>query len=208
MCGGGGDNGQAAAREQTRLMEEQNAKHDNAVKTGKTQIDEAFAQFDDPYYAKYAQTYKDTYNPQLDDQYATAKDKLTAILAGRDTLDSSIGADAITKQTKTYNDTQTDIGNKSQDAANGLRTQVDTTKGNLYATNSAVADPLTMATQAQASAGSIVNPASYPSLSNVFADGLSSFATANKTNSQSMNPWSWNQGGATAPSGTGSAVFG
>lgn len=212
MCfgGGGGDNGAAAAaREQTAMMEAQNKKHDDAVTAGKSSIDQAFAQFDDPYYAKFAQTYKDTYNPQLDDQYAIAKDKLTAILAGRDTLDSTIGANAIAQQGKTYNNTQADIANKATDASNGLRTQVDTTKGNLYAQNAAVADPLTMATQAQAQSGAIVSPQSYPTLSNVFADGLSSFATANKTNSQSMNPWSWNGGSSpNVPSGNGSAVFG
>jgi hypothetical protein len=72
-----------------------------------------------------------------------------------------------------------------------------------------VADPLTMASQAQAQAGTIVSPQSYPTLSNVFADGLSGFATANNTNKQSMNPWSWNQTQSNSgqPSGNGSAVF-
>lgn len=211
MCfGGGGDNGAAAAaQQQTDMMEAQNAKHDAAVTQGKSSIDQAFQQFDDPYYQKFAQTYKDTYNPQLNDQYALAKDKLTAILAGRDTLDSSIGADAISRQAKTYNDTQAAIGNKASDAANGLRSTVDNTKGQLYAENNNVADPLTMASQAQAQAGSIVSPQSYPTLSNVFADGLAGFSTANKANAQSMDPWAWNKGGgSTAPSGDGTAVFG
>lgn len=207
MCGGGGDNG-AAARQQTAMMEAQNSKHDAAVTAGKTSIDDAFKQFDDPYYAKFSKTYNDTYQPQLDQQYGIARDKLTAILAGRDTLDSSMGADALAKQGKTYNDTQVDIASKAGDAANGLRSTVDTTKGNLYAENQNVADPLTMATQAQSQAGALVAPQSYGNLSNVFADGLSSFSTANKANAQSMNPWAWNGGQSQAPSGQGSAVFG
>lgn len=209
MCfGGGGDGGAAAAREQTAMMERQQAKHDAAVTEGKGSIDTAFSQFDDPYYDKYAKSYKDVYNPQLDQQYAIAKDKLTSILAGRGTLDGSVGANALSQQSKTYNNSQTDIANKAGDAKNSLKAAVDTTKGNLYAQNSAAADPLTMASQAQAQAGALVAPQAYPTLSNIFADGLSSFATANKTNAQSMSPWSWNGGGSTAPAGTGSAIFG
>lgn len=215
MCGGGGgDNGAAAtaaaAQQQTAMMEAQNAKHDSAVSAGKSSIDDAFAQFDDPYYQKFAQIYKDALNPQLDQQYVLARDKLTAVLAGRDTLDSTPGAQALSQQSKTYNDTQATIGNNATSAANSLRTNVDNTKGQLYAENTATADPLTMAAQVQAQSGALVAPQPSPTLSNVFADGLSSLATTNKANSQSMNPYPWNQSGTTsqAPSGNGSAVFG
>jgi hypothetical protein len=56
------------------------------------------------------------------------------------------------------------------------------TKGQLYAENGNAADPLAAASQAQAQAGALVNPASYGGgqLSNVFADGLSAFSTANR----------------------------
>src|SRR5690349_7573710 len=98
MCLGGGDNGAAdAAREQTRLAEALNAKHDKAVSDGKFAIDDAFKSFDDNYYRDFSKTYRDTYNPQLDDQFSIARDNLSAILAGRETLDSSIGADALAR---------------------------------------------------------------------------------------------------------------
>jgi hypothetical protein len=121
MCGGDSNPGAAQAAEQTRLTEAQQAWHDAAVSEGKSKIDQAFSAFDDPYYAKFAQTYKDTYNPQLDEQYGIAKDKLTSIMAGRDTLDSTAGANAIAQQSKTYNNTQADIANKATDASNNLR---------------------------------------------------------------------------------------
>jgi hypothetical protein len=68
-----------------------------------------------------------------------------------------------------------------------------------------------MASQAQAQAGALVSPQSYPTLSNVFADGLSGFATANKANKESAssaNVWPWNRPQTdTAPSGQGTAIF-
>jgi len=206
MCGG--DNGAAAAaQQQTALMEAQNTKHDAAVTAGKSSIDDAFKQFDDPYYAGFTKSFKDAYNPALDDQYSQAKDKLTAILAGRDILDSTPGAEAVSRQAKTYNDAQSDIGNKATDATNSLRSTVDNTKGQLYAENANVADPLSMATQAQAQAGSIVSPQSYPTLSNVFADGLAGVSTGVKANQQSMNPWFQAPAGPKLASGNGSGVF-
>jgi hypothetical protein len=208
MCFGGENPGASAANAQTQMMENQNRKHDKAVSEGKFAIDDAFKSFDDGYYRDFAKTYRDNFNPSLDDMYGKSRDKLVAILAGRDTLDSSIGADSLAQQSKVYGDTRADIASKSQDAAAGLKSTVDRTKGDLYSQNAAVADPLTMATQAQASVGALVNPASYPSLSNVFADGLSAFSTAARTNRESLNPWSSpQQQNGTGASGQGSAIF-
>lgn len=41
--------------------------------------------------------------------------------------------------------------------------------------------------------GAIVSPQSYPTLSNVFADGIGLVATAQKTDSTSLTPWTFNQ---------------
>lgn len=209
MCGG--DNGAAAAAEaQRQMMEAQQKKHDDAVTAGKKSIDDSFAQFDDPYFDKYQHSYVDVYNPQLDDQYKIAKDKLTSALAGKGQLEGSAGASALSRLDKTYNDTRADIGNRSVDATNAFRSSVDNTKGNLYTQNSATADPLTMAAQAQAQSGAIVAPQSYPTLGDVFSGALAPYATATKVNNQSMNPNpNFNPVNWFAPvGGQGSAVFG
>jgi hypothetical protein len=187
MCfGGGGDNGAAAAQQQTQLMEDQQAKHDTNVAAGKTSIDSAFSQFDQPYFDKYAQSYKDVYNPQLTDQYGIAKDKMYAMLAGNDQLGGSVGNNSLAQLDKTYANNQTDIANKATDSENAFKASVDNTKSQLYTQNASAADPLTMASQAQASAGAIVAPSSYPTLSNVFGDALNSVSTAGKANAYSM----------------------
>lgn len=209
MCfDSGGDNGAAAAaQQQTQMMEQQQAKHDSNVAAGKSSIDSAFSQFDDPYYAKYSDTYKNNYDPQLADQYGIAKDKLTAALAGRDTLESSVGANSLAQLDKTNENAQTDIANNATSAANTLKGNVDSTKSNLYAMNASAADPLTAASEAQSSAGALVSPQSYPTMTDIFAGSLAPFASGVKTNSQSMNPFFGGQQ-QQGPSGTGSAIFG
>jgi hypothetical protein len=208
MCLGKDSGAGAAATQQAQLMEQQQAKHDAAVTQGKQSIDDAFSQFNDPYYDSYGQTYKDTYNPQLDQQYALAKDKLIAKLAGTDQLGSGVGNNAIALQDQTYNNSKADIANHATDAENSLRSAVDNTKSNLYTENNATADPLTMASQAQSQSGAIVAPQSYPTLGNVFADGLNSVATATKANSQSMTPYFTPTQNSAPSGGGGSAVWG
>jgi hypothetical protein len=212
MCFGSGDNGAAAAaQQQTQMLEAQQAKHDADVAAGKTSIDNAFAQFDQPYFDKYGQSYKDVYNPQLTDQYGIAKDKLYAKLAGNDQLGGSTGNNTLAQLDKVYANGQTDIANKASDNENAFKASVDSSKSNLYGLNAAAADPETMATNAQATAGAIVAPQSYPNLSDIFGGVLSGVATASKANANSMNPSSFfgNSSGNGIPiSGNGSAVFG
>lgn len=204
MCFGSSNNAAAqAANNQTILMEQHQAEHDNNVAAGKASIDNAFAQFDQPYFDNYAKTYRDTYNPQLDDQYGVAKDQMIARLAGTDQLGGSVGNNDTARLNKTYNDTQADIANKSVDAENAFKASVDNSKSNLYALNTQAADPLTVASEAQSTAGSIVSPQSYPQLSNVFGDALSGVATAAKTNATAKNPISNQLSNWFAPLGSG-----
>lgn len=189
MCFDSGDNGAAAAaNQQTQLLEQQQATHDSDVAAGKTAIDSAFSQFDQPYFDNYATSYENAYNPQLTDQYGIAKDKLTAMLAGNGQLGGSAGNNSLAQLDKTYANNQTDIANQAADAENTAKTNVANQKSNLYAMNASAADPASAASQAQASAGSIVSPQSYPTLSNVFGDALSSVATAQKANTNSLTP--------------------
>lgn len=202
LFSGGGTPAADAANQQNQMLENRVSAHDDAVRKGKKSIDDAFAGFDDSYFDNYGQTYRDAYMPALADQYGQARDKITATLAGNDQLDSTVGAHTLARLGKTYNDNQVDIGNKSLDATNTLKSNVSGAKTNLYNMNASAADPLTSATQAQAAAGSIVSPQSYPGLGNVFGDALSSVATFGKANQNSMNPI---YGGGATPQGPGAA---
>lgn len=210
MCdlfGHSGPSPQELAAQQQQQIQAQEDQRKGAVATGKSSIDSAFGQFDQPYFDNYTKSYTAAQDAPLADQYGIAKDKLTAALAGRDTLESTGGINALSQLDKTNEDAQGQIGAQAVDATNQLRTTVNNSKNNLYAENAAAADPLAAASSAQATAGSIVAPQSAPTLSNVFAGVLQPFATAQKVNSQSLYPS--NVGGNNAPiSGNGSGVFG
>ncbi len=178
----------SSANDQTALLEKQQATHDSDVAAGKKSIDSAFSQFDQPYYDNYGKAYQGAYQPHLADQYGIAKDQLTAMLAGNGQLGGSTGNNSVAQLDKTYANNQTDIANKSMDAENALKANVDNTKTTLYSMNANAADPASAAAQAQAASGAIVAPQSYPTLSNVFGDALGSVATTAKANNNSLYP--------------------
>lgn len=188
------------ANAQIGYMEQQQAQHDSAVKQGKSAIDTAFQQFTPDYFNGVSTAYENAYNPQLTDQYNVAKDKMIGALAGGDQLEGSTGAYQMGQLDKTYGTARANIANSATDAANSMRTTVNNAKSNLYSLNEQTADPLTMATQAQASSGAIVAPQAYPQLSNVFGDALNSAAVGMRANAGSMSPY-YGYGMGAAPGG-------
>jgi hypothetical protein len=183
----------AAANQQTALITQQQQAHDAAVASGKANIDSAFSAFTPDYYSGVSTAYDNAYEPQLMDQYNISKDQLTAQLAGNDTLEGTVGANALSQLQKTYNTNQAQIADQGVNAANTLKHTVSNHETNLYSMNASAADPSAAATEAQAQAGVLVSPQSYNTLSKVFGAVLSPFAAAQKSNSTSL--------GAFTPSG-------
>jgi hypothetical protein len=208
MCdlfGSSDNSAQQAALQQQQATQAQEDKRQAAIASGKKSIDSAFTQFDQPYFDNYTKTYTTAQNGGLADQYGIAKDKLIAALAGRDTLESTGGANAISQLDKTNQDAQAQIGSNAVDATNQLKSNVNNAKTGLYTQNQNAADPLAAASEAQATAGTIVAPQSVPTLSGVFASALQPLATAQKVNNSSLYP---SQNFNAPLSGNGSGVFG
>lgn len=210
MCfgGGGGDGGAAA---QQAKLDAQERQRQEDIKTGQASIDTAFSQFDPAYYDKYKTDYTGYYTPQIADQYGIAKDKLAATLAGRGTLDSTVGANKFAQLDKTRADSEADIGNQAADAANGLKKQVADTKSNLYSINQSAADPAGVSAQAIGQASAISAPKALSPLGQVFASVLQPIGVYNKADATSMSPqlpWNKNAGFSAPLSGRGSSLFG
>lgn len=211
MClfggGGGGDGGASAQAAQMRADEERRQAN---IREGQSGIDKAFSQFNPAYYDKFKTDYTGFYTPQIEDQYAKAQDKLRAALAGRGTLESTVGAAKFGELAKTRADSEADIGNQSADAANNLKKQVEDTKSNLYSINTSAADPAGISARAIGEASAIVAPQSLTPLGQVFASVLQPLATFNKADGTSMNPrLPWNTNSGTAPlAGRGSSLYG
>jgi hypothetical protein len=213
MGGGARRDNEAAQALAAKTAEDQRAaeaKRQADIRAGQAGIDTAFSQFDQPYYDKYKETYTGNYLPQIADQYATAKDKLTATLAGRGTLESTVGASKFGELDQTRGNAQADIGNQATDAANALKGKVEDAKTNLYTLNQSAADPTGVSAQAIGRATSIAAPSALSPLGQVFASTLNAFGTYNKADGQSMNPsLPWNKSaGYSAPlSGAGSSTM-
>jgi len=160
----------SAAMEMRELMRQ------HKVNLGKIGIDKAFSKFGDDYYKKYRDDYTGYYFPQLDEQYGKVTDKMTAVLADRGILSSSIGSNKFADLAKEHSNARTNISNEALDAANKLRGQVESAKSNLYSLNEASADPQAINAQAIGQATALVAPPTYSPLGNVFAGALDAFS--------------------------------
>lgn len=198
--GGGGDGGAAAAREDAKRQEEERQAR---IREGQAAIDRNFTQYDDTYYGNYRNAYASYYTPQVEEQYKDAIDKLTATLAGRGILESSVGADAFADLQKQYNDQQALIANKSADTANELKAKVEQAKSDLYGLNTSMADPAGIAARAASEAKALAAPSAFSPLGTIFSSVLTpatAYAQA-YSNSAGRIPTA----GVAAPSGSGSS---
>lgn len=167
------------------MIQQQQQQHDAAVKSDIGSVDSAFKPFDDNYYNGFTKSYENAMNPQLDKQYHAAGSQLNAGLAATDRDQGSTGAAANANLYNTYGNARAGIANSAVDATNQLKGTVNNAKNSLYGLAESATDPLSMATMAQAGAGSIVAPQSYGGIGNVFGDILSPVAGGLKTSSQS-----------------------
>lgn len=175
-----------AANQQIALMEGQNTAHTDAINQGTTDINNAFAQFTPDYYAGVGQAYENAYDPQLADQYNIAQNQMVANLAGTDQLNGTTGAYDLGQLAKQDETQQANIASSAMDAENSMKSNVSNAENQLYATNAQTADPLQMSSTAQQTAGALVSPQSYPTLSSVFANALGPVAAGAKTGSASL----------------------
>jgi len=148
---------QAIARQQADALAAQQQATANNINAGRSSIDSAFAQFDEPYFANAAKSYNDYYTPQINQQEEMARDKLTSQLAGQGVLDSTVGANRMAMLAKSAADQRASTANSAQSHANSLRGRVSSSKDALYASNQAAADPNATAARATGEATTLAN---------------------------------------------------
>lgn len=174
MCLGGSSTPQDNS---AQIAREQATEREGKITTGKQSIDQAFNVFDPAFYDKYTKAYTDNYNPEVDRQFGEAKQGLTYDTARRGTTDSTGAQKQFGDLTRTYEDARQQIGSQAVDATNKLKSSVDATKGDLYAQNSASADPSLAALQATTRAGSLTTPGAYSPLGTIFASAANTGAS-------------------------------
>jgi len=164
-------------------MEARELQRQHAIDLGKIGIDQNFQKFDKNYYRDYRDDYKGYYSPQVEDQFNEGTGKLTASLADRGMLESSVGNAAQAKLFKDYGQANTNIANEALDASNKLRSQVQSQKSNLYSLNEASADPMGVNAQAVGASTALVAPPTYSPLGQLFTAALQPFINYQQTSS-------------------------
>ena len=196
----------ALAEQQRQQMLAEEATRKGNIQSGNASIDSAFGGFNDAYYGGVRDAYTGVYNPQIDDQFTKAKDKLIAALAGRGMLESSVGASSLADLEKRRGDERTRIGNDALEFANGVRGKVNESRNNLYAQSAAAADPSAIARSATGEATTLSQQGALTPtapLSDIFGSFLSPFVNAASASQNSAQGASKNRLGL-APIGSGS----
>ena len=199
MCGGSQpqDNSAEIARQQEQERQDR-------IKQGQTAIDNSFNVFTPEYFDKYKQDYLGYYNPQIDDRYSTAQQDLRYNTARAGILDSSGGLKLEKKLGDAYTDQRRAISSDALDATNKIRQSVEQNKSDLYAQNTASADPSLAAISAVGRAGSLQTAPSYSPVGDIF-NGLTNAGTYYVAGANKGLPSGYNfNTGSTLPTGYGS----
>jgi hypothetical protein len=211
MCFGGSGRQARLQMMQTaqteQKMQNQEAERQAKIRQGQGVIDKNYAQFNDGYYDKFKKSYAGYYNPQLDTQYADAKDKMIAQLAGKGMLESSVGAGLLGKAEKTYGDEKARIAGAAGDEANNLKSKVEKSKTNLYSINQSSADPQGISARATGEASALAAPSSFSPLGEIFSGLLNTYGMYQNSRNNSpgapyRSPYS---GGGSPTTGSGSS---
>ena len=175
------------------------------IRAGTSAIDQAFAQFNDPWFQTAKDKYTAAYTPDIDYQANNARNSAIAKLFNRGMMESTVGAGLLSNIEKARLDERAKVGGEAEDFAQGLRNQVNTQKNALYDTARSAADPSQVAAQATGSAttlaqapGGVTQRAS--GLGDVFASMIDTLHTGVKAY-QNRKPKEY-----PLPAGGGSAI--
>lgn len=156
------DDSAAIAR---RQEEERQAR----IREGRGKIDEAFGQFDDPFYQTQQQNYLDYYTPQLTNKFEDARRKLISDLSRTGNLQSGVGAKKQGDLKKAFDLQSGTISGQAIDYGNQVRTNVENARSDLYQQNQASADPSAAGSSAMARVGALSQAPALTPLGDVFA---------------------------------------
>ncbi len=196
-----------AERQRQAMLAAENTRQGN-IKAGNSAIDNAFAQFNDDYFNKASNSYAGAQLPELNNQLTQARGDLTAQLAERGTLESSIGAHRFGQLEERAGNARAGIGNAATDFANGLRSNVDTAKNKLYDLSLSAADPAAVSARSIGESTSLARSGATPQLQplgNVFSDFLTPLAYAATAYSNSTGPLRPRVAAGAPTSGAGSS---
>lgn len=154
------------------------------ITSGIQTINNTFAPFDDNFYKGRKTAFLDYYQPQLDDQFKDARDKLTYAFSRAGTLNSTMAADEAAKLGKKYTLQLGSLVNQADGDANGLRSQIENDKSSIIGQLNSTGDAQAASNDALARTKVLAQSApAYSPLGDIFSgvgDAIGNYANANR----------------------------
>lgn len=173
MCFGGASDGGASVRAATEAAQKK-----LYIAAGQDQIDSQFSGFDNAFYSKAAQAYRDFAQPQLDRQSAGAKAQLAFGLDRAGLTNSSAAGKQMADLDFNIGTQQQAVEDQAQATAADTRSKVATAKQSLESQLNIDGDAAAANANAGAQAAALAVKPAYSSLGSLFSNVTSGLATA------------------------------
>jgi hypothetical protein len=164
MCGfgGGGKNNAAAearASEDTRQQD---------VRAATGRIDETFRRFDEPFYQGRQQAFTDFANPQVDQQYARAREGLMFALADGGLTRSSVAARRLGDLERDYSQRKIEVADQARGYGQQARADVEQSRAGLVQQAASTGDAALSGNAAVGEANRLVGAQNFSPLGALF----------------------------------------
>lgn len=170
MGGGGGDGG---AAERAKQEQERQAR----IRAGNTAINDTFGQFDDDFYKGRREAYTSYAQPQINQQYEDAFEKLRKTLAASNLSQSSIAARRRGRLEQELGKMTTKMNLTGEDYANKAKADIESARTGLQSQNMNMADPALASANALNRAQQLNEVPVFDPLINLFANASEGLAT-------------------------------
>jgi hypothetical protein len=151
-----------------KSYQEEQARRAAAVKRGMALIDGQFAGFDDAFYREREKSYMDFATPQIEDEFAAARDQLIFALSRAGLRNSSAGAEEMGKLDKQLLTRRGAAVDAARGVANQARQDVASQKTDLVNQLNSTYDPNAALSGAKSRSAFLRSMPSYEPLSNLF----------------------------------------
>ena len=172
MCFGGG---RPPADNSAELAQKRAEQRELLVREGRGKVEDAFAQFDAPFFTGVQTDFENSAFPQIDNKFQDARRKVVLGLASTGNLNSGSGARTLGDLQAQFEQERQRAGNDAVSQTNQFRSDVERQKNSLFDQNARSADPSAIAAQAAASVGTLQAPQA-SIIGPVFRDFINQFS--------------------------------
>ena len=195
MCGPSRNRKQeAAVAEQNRIVEEQRlqaekrladqqrieTERSNKITGNVSSIEQAFAGFDDPFFAEAGSNIRDFFVPQLNQQFGDAQKQATFDLANQGLSDSSVAADKAGELKELFDRELQGIESKANTAEQSLRGDVSARESNLRRLAEAGTSLDSFQSVISPEVSQVNLPTNFSALGDIFGSAANNFSTLQK----------------------------